>query len=200
MPVIKSKVKLSRALGIPLVPKAAKHMERRPDPPGQHGKRRRTSKKSDYGLQLMEKQRLRHQYFLGERQLRNYVARATARTGNTAEHLIMALETRLDAIVLRAGFARTIYQARQFVTHGHVLVNGKRVNFPSASVKVGDKIALRERSRALDPVQLAIATSQPPPYVTRNDAEFEAELIRLPTREEIPVVCELSSVVEFYAK
>lgn len=200
MPIVKSKVKLSRSLGIALVPKAAKGLERRPDPPGQHGKRRRTAKKSDYGQQLLEKQRLRHQYFLGERQLRNYVARAVAKTGNTAEHLITALETRLDTIVLRAGFARTIYQARQFVTHGHVLVNGKRVNFPSATVKVGDKVSLRENSRTMDPVQLAIATTELPPYVVRNDAEFEAELTRLPTREEIPVICELSSVVEFYAK
>lgn len=200
MPIVKSKVKLSRSLGIPLVPKAGKHMERRPDPPGQHGKRRRTAKKSGYGQQLLEKQRLRHQYFLGERQLRGYVARAQARTGNTADHLILLLESRLDTIVLRAGFARTIYQARQFVTHGHVRVNGKRVNFPSATVNVGDKVSLRESSRALDPVQLAIATAVVPAYVVRNDAEFEAELVRLPAREEIPVICELSSVVEFYAK
>ncbi len=200
MPLVKSKVKLSRSLGIALVPKANKALERRPDPPGQHGKRRRTAKKSGYGQQLLEKQRLRHQYFLGERQLRNYVARATAQTGNTADNLILALETRLDAVVLRAGFARTIYQARQFVTHGHVLVNGKRVNFPSASVNVGDKVSLRERSRTLDVVQLAMATGAVPPYLVRNDAAFEVELVRPPVREEIPVICELSSIVEFYAK
>lgn len=200
MPIVKSKVKLSRSLGIPLTPKAARRWERRPDPPGQHGRSRNNRKKSDFGLQLLEKQRLRHQYFLRERQLANYVRKAAARMGNTVDHLIHALETRLDAIVLRAGFARTIYQARQFVTHGHVLINDRRVSFPSAPVRVGDVISLHPNMRDQNDVAQSIETIEPPSYIERNGKEFSARLIRLPSRDEIPVICELSSVVEFYAK
>lgn len=197
MPVIQSKVKLSRSLGIALVPKAAKHMERRPYPPGQHGQRRR-GKKSAYGLQLLEKQRLRHQYFMGERQLSNWVRKAVAAKGNTADLLIQHLERRLDVLVLRAGFARTIYQARQFVTHGHIKVNGRKVSFPSALVGIGDAISLRAKSREIDMSKQTLNPAEPPIYVTREGDR--AWLSRLPAREEVPVICELSSVVEYYAK
>lgn len=197
MPIVQSKVKLSRALGIPLVPKAEKYMERRPYPPGQHGQRRR-GKKSDYGVQLLEKQRLRHQYFMGERQLANCVRKAVAGQGNTGDLLIQRLERRLDVLVLRAGFARTIYQARQFVTHGHVQVNGRKVHCPSALVRVGDEVSLKDSSRALDMRDQVLRPVDPPNYVIRQD--HRAWLARLPVREEVPVICELSSVIEYYAK
>jgi small subunit ribosomal protein S4 len=122
----RSKVRLSRSLGIALTPKAARHLERRPYPPGQHGRRRRTG--SDYRARLLAKQRLRAQYNLSEAQLRLAMARALRSGGKTGESLLVDLETRLDALVLRAGFARTIYQARQAVSHGHVTVNGRRVD------------------------------------------------------------------------
>jgi small subunit ribosomal protein S4 len=194
---IPSKIKLSRALGVPLVPKAAKYMERRPYPPGQHGKSRR-GKKSDYGLQLLEKQRLRHQYFLGERQMSNYVRKAASAKGITGDVLIHTLERRLDVLVLRAGFARTIYQARQFVTHGHVMLNGRMARYPSKQVRVGDEVSLKEMSRALDVRANTVTPVEPPPYVTRDGDR--AWLSRLPAREEVPVICVLSSVVEYYAK
>src|SRR4030081_307247 len=114
----RSTVRLSRALGIPLTPKSTRYFERRPYPPGVHGRRRRNAP-SDYRLRLLEKQRLRHQYDLREKQLRRTFAEARRRPGKTGENLIELLERRLDAVVLRAGFTRTIYQARQLVVHGH---------------------------------------------------------------------------------
>src|SRR5918912_3886980 len=137
------KVKIARALGIALTPKAARVMERRPNPPGQHGASPRR-KVSDYKKQLLEKQRLRAQYNVSERQLRNAFAEASRKSGNTGVRLLQLLELRLDAVVLRAGFVRTIYAARQAVTHGHVLVNGKRVDRPSRRVKPGDVISLAQ--------------------------------------------------------
>ena len=115
------KVKKSRALGVALTPKAAAGMRKRPTPPGQHGAARgRRRRPSEYGVQLLEKQRLRFQYNISERQLRNYFRHATRRKGLTGETLLQSLETRLDALVLRARFARTIYQARQVVAHRHI--------------------------------------------------------------------------------
>src|SRR4029079_2167436 len=116
------KVKIARALGIALTPKAARIMERRPNPPGQHGATTRR-KVSDYKKQLLEKQRLRAQYNISERQLQNAFTEATRQSGNTGVNLVRLLEMRLDAVVMRAGFARTIYAARQAVVHGHVMVN-----------------------------------------------------------------------------
>ena len=129
------KVRLSRALGIPLTPKCVQYFERRPYPPGEHGRKRR--KDSDYSTRLKEKQRLRAQYDISETQLRAAFDRARRSGGKTGEALIQDLESRLDATVLRAGFARTIYQARQFVTHQHVLVNGRRVDRPSYRLQAG---------------------------------------------------------------
>src|SRR3954471_20275236 len=120
------KVKRSRSLGIPLTPTGARIMERRPNPPGPHGSARRP-KASDYKRQLLEKQRLRFQYNVSERQLSNYFEKATSSAGVTSDTLVRLLETRLDAVVYRAGFATTIYASRQYVNHGHVLVNGKAV-------------------------------------------------------------------------
>jgi ribosomal protein S4 len=118
------KVKRSRALGLPLTPKSGRYFERRPYPPGEHGRARRTM--SDYAARLRQKQRLRHQYGISETQLRRAFDRARRSAGKTGEVLIADLETRLEAVVFRAGFARTIYQARQFVTHGHIALNGRR--------------------------------------------------------------------------
>ena len=129
------KARISRALGIALTPKSARYLERRPYPPGEHGRGRKQT--SDYKVRLREKQRLRAQYDLGERQLRRAFDDARRRQTATGEELLRALETRLDATVLRAGFARTIYQARQFVTHQHILVNGKRVDRPSYRLRPG---------------------------------------------------------------
>ncbi|MEN3026949.1 MAG: 30S ribosomal protein S4 [Chlorobiota bacterium] len=195
------KVKLSRKLGIALTPKAQKYMERKPYPPGQHGPEKRRAKLSDYGRQLLEKQRLRFQYNVHERQLRRYFQLASRMPGNTADNLIQLLERRLDAIVLRAGFARTIYAARQYVRHGHVEVNGQRVTIPSYQVDVGDTVRIREKSRRIPDIQEAVRqAAQAPPYLEVSKADFSARLLYVPPREEIPVICEVPMVVEFYSR
>ncbi|GAA0706382.1 30S ribosomal protein S4 [Dactylosporangium roseum] len=196
------KVRRARALGIPLTPKSVKYFERRPFPPGQHGRAR--PKVSDYKVRLVEKQRLRAQYNLRENQMRAAFDRAVRRPGKTGEELIVDLETRLDALVLRAGFARTIYQARQIVTHQHVVVNGKRVDRPSARLRPGDVIQVAERSRQKTPFVIAAAGAhageRTAPYLDVNLAGLTARLIRMPVRHEIPVLCDEQLVVEFYSR
>ncbi|SNR26817.1 30S ribosomal protein S4 [Actinomadura mexicana] len=195
------KVRLSRALGIPLTPKSVKYFEARPYPPGVHGRARK--QESDYKVRLREKQRLRAQYDIREAQLRNAFDKAARTGGKTGEALLVDLERRLDALVLRAGFARTIYQARQFVVHRHVLVNGGRVDRPSYRLRPGDVITVAERSRAMVPFQVAAAgghAAEVPPYLeVRHDA-LAARLARLPERAEIPVVCDEQLVVEHYSR
>jgi small subunit ribosomal protein S4 len=196
------KVRLSRALGMPLTPKCVKYFERRPFPPGQHGRAR--PKHSDYKVRLLEKQRLKAQYNLRESQLRHAFDRAASRLGKTGEELIVDLETRLDALVLRAGFARTIYQARQVVTHQHLTVNGRRVDRPSARLRPGDVIEVAERSRQKTPFVIAAAGAhageRTAPYLSVDVSGLTARLIRLPLRREVPVICDEQLIVEFYSR
>ncbi|WP_067452754.1 30S ribosomal protein S4 [Actinomadura macra] len=195
------KVRLSRALGIPLTPKSVTYFEARPYPPGMHGRARK--QESDYKVRLREKQRLRAQYNIREAQLRNAFAKAAKVEGKTGEALIVDLERRLDALVLRSGFARTIYQARQFVVHRHVLVNGRRVDRPSFRLRPGDVITVAERSRTMVPFQVAAAgghTEKVPPYLDVRHEALAAQLTRLPERSEIPVICDEQLVVEHYSR
>ncbi len=194
------KVKLSRKLGIPLTLKARKYMQKRPYPPGQHGRNRRFSKLSDYGKQLLEKQRLRYQYNISDRQLRRYFEKASRMEGNTADNLIQLLERRLDAFVFHAGLARSIWAARQYVTHGHILVNGKKINIPSYQLNVNDEVQVKEKSRKLPCFQEAIRVASPPPYIELSKAELKAKFLYIPPREEVPVICEVPQVIEFYAR
>ena len=147
------KVRISRALGIALTPKAEKYMERRPYGPGQHG-RARKKQDSDYAVRLREKQRLRAQYGIREAQMTRVFEEARRTAGLTGENLIELLEMRLDALVLRAGFARTISQARQLVVHRHVMVDGQRVDRPSFRVAEGQLIHIHERSEKMVPFQV----------------------------------------------
>jgi small subunit ribosomal protein S4 len=194
-------VRLSRALGIPVTPKSVPYFERRPYPPGVHGRARK--QESDYKVRLREKQRLRAQYNIREAQLRNAFSRAARGEGKTGEALIADLESRLDALVLRAGFARTIYQARQFVVHRHVLVNGRPVDRPSYRLRPGDVITVASRSREMTPFQIAATgaySEQPPPYLeVRHDA-LAARLTHTPERSEVPIICDEQLVVEFYSR
>ncbi len=194
------KVRLSRRLGLPLTPKAVSYFERRPYPPGEHGRKRK--QQSDYSTRLLEKQRLRAQYDVSETQLRRAFDRARRTGGKTGEALIQDLESRLDATVLRAGFARTVYQARQFVTHQHVLVNGRRVDRPSYRLRPGDWISIAERSRTKEPFQVAAsgAHADAPAYLEVRLADLTARVERVPAREEVPVVCEEQLVVEYYSR
>lgn len=194
------KIKKSRRLGVALTPKSEKYLERRPHPPGQHGPSRRRGKQSDYGKQLVEKQRLQYQYNLTEKQVRRFYQSALRKQGNTGDIFLQLIETRMDALVLRAGFARSIYQARQLVSHAHFMVNGKKMNIPSYAVRIGDVITVREKSRELEifPAAQQIATT--PEYLTVDDKKLTATLARLPEPGEVPVQCEIALVVEFYSR
>ncbi|GAA2134961.1 30S ribosomal protein S4 [Streptomyces synnematoformans] len=197
------KVRKSRALGIPLTPKAAKYFENRPYPPGMHGRGRKQT--SDYKVRLLEKQRLRAQYDLSERQLVRAYERASKVQGKTGEALIVELERRLDALVLRAGLARTVYQSRQMVVHGHIAVNGRKVDKPSFRVRPGDVVTVRERSREKYPFQVAreggyAPDGETPRYLEVNLPALAFRLDRDPNRREIPVVCDEQLVVEYYAR
>ncbi|GAB3189418.1 30S ribosomal protein S4 [Nesterenkonia suensis] len=198
-------VKASRALGIALTPKAQKYLDRRPYGPGQHGRTRRKTD-SDYAVRLREKQRLRAQYGIREAQMVRYFEEAKRRDGLTGEILIELLESRLDSLVLRAGFARTIAQARQFVVHRHITVNGKRVDRPSFRVKPGQVIQVHERSEKFEPFQVAASGAHQdvlptvPGYLSVEIDKLQATLSRAPKREEVPVTCEEQLVVEYYAR
>jgi len=171
--------------------------------PGQHGQRRK-SKVSDFGLQLRAKQKLKGYYgSLTEKQFSRIYTEAARRKGNTSENLIALLESRLDAVVYRAKFVPTVFAARQFVNHGHVTVNGKRVNIPSYRVKPGDVVEVRERSRNMALVLEAQASSErdTPDYIEVDGKGLSARFIRAPELAEVPypVKMEPNLVVEFYA-
>ena len=190
-----AKVKKSRALGVALTPKAQKLMQKRPFPPGQHGQRRRR-RPSEYALQLLEKQRLRFQYNVSESQMRRAYEKASRMPGSTGDNLVQLLETRLDALVLRAGLAPTIYAARQAVTHGHITVNGGKATIPSMRLKPGDVIAIRERSRRSPLFSDVEIERDAVPYLAADPTAGTVRLDRLPSREEIPVICAEHLVVE----
>ncbi|WJK36741.1 30S ribosomal protein S4 [Solwaraspora sp. WMMA2065] len=197
------KARISRALGIPLTRKCTRYFERRPYPPGVHGRARR--KPSDYQVRLLEKQRLRHQYNVSETQLRRAFDDAVRGTGKTGEALVTLLERRLDAIVHRAGLARTIYQARQLVAHGHFTVDGHKVDRPSYRLRPGQLVQVRERSRTKPPFQIAAAGAHAgdgpgAPYLSVSLTELTATLIREPARREVPIICDEQLVVEFYSR
>jgi len=196
------KAKLSRALGIPLTPKCVKYFEKRPFPPGVHGRGRR--KASDYQVRLLEKQRLRHQYNISEAQMRKAYEDAHRVEGKTGEAMVTLLERRLDAVVHRAGLARTIYQARQLVVHGHFTVDGKKVDRPAFRLKPGQVVEVRESSRPKPPFQIAAAGAHldgpTAPYLSTAVEELRTTLLRVPERKEIPVLCDEQLVVEFYAR
>jgi small subunit ribosomal protein S4 len=196
------KAKLSRALGIPLTPKCVKYFEKRPFPPGVHGRGRR--KQSDYQVRLLEKQRLRHQYNISEAQMRKAYDDAHRGAGKTGETMVSLLERRLDATVHRAGMARTIYQARQLVAHGHFLVDGKKVDRPSYRLKPGQIVEVRETSRQKPPFQIAATGAHldgpTAPYLSTVLEDLRTIVIREPLRTEIPVICDEQLVVEFYAR
>lgn len=200
----RSKARLSRALGIPLTPKAARILEKRAYAPGEHGRTKRKAD-SDYAVRLREKQRLRAQYGIREKQLRIAFNEARRIDGLTGENLVEILEVRLDALIVRAGIARTTAQARQLVVHRHILVDGQLVDRPSFRVKVGQLIHVKEKSEALEPFQVAAAGGHSdllppvPGYLEVELDKLQARLVRLPKRAEVPVTCEVQLVVEYYA-
>lgn len=173
---------------------------KRPYPPGQHGQRPRR-RESEYGKQLLEKQKIRFVYGVTERQFRRYFEQARRGKGRPGDRLLQLLETRLDNTVYRLGLARTLPQARQLVTHGHIQLNGRKADIPSHQVSPGDTISLRERSRNLDIVKAALEDGgELLPYLGRDADGLSGTLLRYPSREEIPVAVEEDLVVEFYSR
>ncbi|MBP3041796.1 30S ribosomal protein S4 [Bacillaceae bacterium Marseille-Q3522] len=191
--------KISRRLGISLSG-TGKELEKRPYAPGQHGPNQR-KKVSEYGLQLQEKQKLRHMYGLTERQFRNLFDKAGKQSGIHGENFMILLESRLDNIVYRLGLARTRRQARQLVTHGHILVDGKRVDIPSYRLQPGQTIGVREKSCNLDIIKEAIEVNNfVPDFLTFNEEQLEGSFTRLPERSELPAEINESLIVEFYSR
>ncbi|MGZ8661365.1 MAG: 30S ribosomal protein S4 [Actinomycetota bacterium] len=173
---------------------------KRPYPPGQHGRGRKRI--SEYQTRLVEKQKLRTIYGVSESQMCAYYDRAAASKGVTGEELIRQLETRLDTVVLRLGFALTTRQARQLVSHGHVTVDGKRLNVPSAKVKPGQTVEITPKAKNFVAVREAVQiTADPPTYLYRNKDELSGTLSRLPERDEVPLPVEVEErlIVEFYS-
>ncbi|REK58504.1 MAG: 30S ribosomal protein S4 [Thermobacillus sp.] len=192
------KFKLSRRLGISLSG-TGKELKR-PFPPGQHGPGQRR-KVSGYGAQLMEKQKLRHMYGLSEKQFRNLFDKAVKMKGIAGENFMFLLESRLDNLVYRLGFANSRAGARQLVAHGHVTVNGKKVDIPSYQVSPGDVIGLRERSRSLKVIKEALeARRHLPNYLEFNEQAMEGRYIRLPERSELTQDIDERQIVEFYSR
>ncbi|MCB1052026.1 MAG: 30S ribosomal protein S4 [Acidobacteria bacterium] len=178
-------------------------LERRPNPPGQHGPKARRGKKSEYGKRLEEKQKLRFQYSILEKQMRRYVERAFRSRGVSGHVLLQMLETRLDNVVYRLGFASTIWAARQLVNHGHVKVNGKRIDIPSYEVRVGQEISLNENMRTNAHVLEALnycPAGMLPGYLSTDRENFKGSLTAMPERDQIPVKIDEQLIVEFYSQ
>jgi small subunit ribosomal protein S4 len=199
-----SKFKINRRLGVNLWGRAKSPVTKREYGPGQHGQRRK-GKPSDFNVQLKAKQKLKGYYGnIGEKQFRKYYDEAVRRRGDTSENLIELLERRLDAVVYRMKFAITPFAARQFVSHGHVMVNGKRVNIPSYLVRDGDTIEVREKSKQLVMVLDAAQSNERdvPEYVEVDHRAMKGRFARAPKLGDVPypVTMEPNLVVEFYSR
>ena len=199
-----TKYKIDRRMGENIWGRPKSPVNKRPNPPGQHGAGRR-GKMSDFGTQLRAKQKLKGYYGnITEKQFRRTYDEATRMKGDTSENLIGLLEQRLDAVVYRAKFVPTVFAARQFVNHGHVLVNGKRVNIPSYRVKPGDTIEVREKSKTMALVleALEMAEREVPEYLDLDVKAMKATFTRVPSFDEVPyaVQMEPNLVIEFYSR
>ena len=200
---ISAKYKIDRRLGVNLWGRPKSPYNNREYGPGQHGQRRR--KPSDFGTQLMAKQKLKGYYgSITEKQFRRIYGEAVRRRGDTSENLIGLLESRLDAVVYRMKLVPTVFAARQFVNHGHVMVNGKRVNIPSYQVKEGDIIAVREKSRQLPLVLLSIESPERdvPDYIEVNLKKMQGTFLQTPKLSDVPypVTMEPNLVIEYYSR
>jgi small subunit ribosomal protein S4 len=195
------RVRISRRFGVPIFG-PSKYLERRNYGPGVHGPKSRR-KHTDYGLGLIEKQKLRYYYGLMERQFRGVYERALRRRGVTGEQMLQILETRLDNVAFHLGFAATRSASRQLISHGHVKVNGRKVNIPSFALKVNDIVEIKESnvSRQLATKNMEMATSRAvPDWLSLNKEGFKGVIMRIPTRDEIQPIANEQAVVEFYSR
>ncbi len=178
-----------------------KSFEKRNYPPGQHGNNRRRGKKSEYAIQLMEKQKAKYTYGILERQFRNMFEKATRSQGITGEVLLQLCESRLDNVVFRMGLANSRRGARQLVSHRHITVNGEQVNIPSYRLKVGDVVGVREKSKSLEVIQNALANnSKVYEWITFNNDTKEGTFVSVPARIQIPENINEQFIVELYSK
>jgi small subunit ribosomal protein S4 len=179
-----------------------KALDKRPYPPGEHGRTRRRGNASEYLIQLQEKQKARFTYGLSEKQFRNLYEEANRRTGVTGENMLQYLELRLDNVVYRAGWAATRPQARQFVGHGHISVNGKRVTIPSYRVRAGEVITIRDKAREFVVIQWNrdVLDRTPPPWLESGENGFQVTVLQPPVREQIDVPVREQLIVELYSK
>jgi len=199
-----SKHKVDRRLKVNLWGRPKSPFNSRNYKPGQHGKSMRR-KTSDYGNQLQAKQKLKFYYGnINERQFRNIYKKAINKKGNSTENLVGLLERRLDTVVYRAKFANTVFSSRQLINHGHVVVNGKRVNIPSYQLKEEDSVEIREKSKNLNSVEVSLASKEreTPDYIQIDPKIKKAKFLRIPTLSEIPypIVMEPSLVIEYYSR
>jgi small subunit ribosomal protein S4 len=199
------KAKVQRRFGEVLIPrpKYQKILEKRPYPPGDHGKDKqfRSGRRSNFGMQLNEKQKLAFIFNVRENQLRRYFVRARRQPGNTGTNLLALLERRLDNVVYRAGFAPTIWAARQLVSHGHVLVNGERLDIASYQVNIGDVVSLHQRMRQnVHVVEALESVGSVPDYLTLDKNAFSIRFDRVPDRKEMPIPIDEQLIVEFYTR
>lgn len=200
---LQSKHKIDRRIGANMWGRPKSPYNKRQTGPGMHGAQR--GKPTDYGVQLMAKQKLKGYYGnIGERQFRRYFKEASRLKGDTSQNLIGLLERRLDSVIYRACFVPTVFAARQFVNHKHVTVNGKVINLPSYLVKEGDIIEVREKSRQMPLVMVSLESQErePPSYIEVDKKAFKATFLRTPKLEDVPyaIVMEPNLVVEFYSR
>ncbi len=201
---IRAKHKIDRRLGENIWGRPKSPLNRRESRPGQHGERR-GGKLSDFGQQLRAKQKLKGYYGnISERHFRRLYAEANRIKGSTSENLIALLERRLDAVVYRAKFVPTVFAARQFISHGHVKVNGRKVDISSYRVRPGDEIEVREKARQIPMVLEAIQSAERdvPDYIEADHTKFTAKYVRVPSAADVPypVIMEPNLVVEFYSR
>ncbi len=191
------KVKLSRRVGVPIADVPKHTTKRQLNPPGVHGFRGRRLR--DYGLRLNEKQKLRYHYNVMEKQFRLYVDEANRTRGNTGEILLRLLERRLDNTIRRLGWARTIWQARQLVAHGHLLVNGRKTDRPSYQVKPGDEIRIKEQSQKYvrDNME-SLPGHDVPTWLSFDPSTLTARVLAVPTHEQVPFDVNMNLIVEYY--
>jgi len=197
------KAKVQRRFGETLIyrPKYQRILEKRSYPPGEHGKEKqyRSGRRSDYGSQLDEKQKLAFIYNVRDQQLRNYYKKADAMAGATGTNMLQLLERRLDNLVYKAGFAATPWAARQMVGHGHVLVNGSKVDLPSYVCKPGDVIAVSEKMRKnVHVIEWIEQVGTQPAYLDVNTETFAATFTHIPERKEVQILVDIQLVVEYY--
>ena len=194
------KTKISRKFGEPLFGED-RSLEKKNYPPGQHGNTKRRAKKSEYAIQLMEKQKAKYTYGILEKQFRNIYDKANRGKGITGELLLQLCESRLDNVVYRMGISNTRDGARQLVSHKHILVNGSIVNIPSYTLRPGDKVSIREKSKSLKSIESSLRENiSEYEWIKFNRERLEGEFISLPEREQIPENIKEQLIVELYSK